>query len=538
MSFDTSFYYRLTNAFQGTGQALDVKADGSRRLKMAPSADFSGQHWKLVDVGSGKYALRTDYLGDCFSLDVINDGVNQTPWLNDTGNFTGQFWSLTPWGDGSYKLWNDFTGAAQSLNVFAESFEPFVGAGDHTGQHWTLTPIRKIFAAAAPMLDPRTNTSDHNEGPSNYATFARPLGTVKALMLFVDFPDVHAGSFATEQAADQMLGIIDVPILFFGKRYAAQQLLHDQSYGKLTLDVDVRHDLGWRRMPKPSSSPDYDFSETGTDRGGAQKRYLTDAGLLFAPPFGSKVIFAAYQIVYIVPPPGSHLPISPAFNAAVGSGAPSLTGEIRLAVTLGQDAYRFRYITLVHETGHLFDLPDLYYDRAENSRAGCWDIMSDTFRAGSFLGWHRHKNGWLDSRRTLYISQSTPHWDVTISPLSGGCGVSMVVLPVDTPANPSKVLVIEVAPPILGRGTTPRPAKGVLLYTVDATVPTKQSPLAIIPHHESPPVSGDSEYGYLADAAYDVGDERSLSIGTVSLGIKVLQKIGSSYNVRIAYQRF
>ena len=40
MSLDTSFLYRLTNNFQGPGQALDVKADRSGRLKMAATADL------------------------------------------------------------------------------------------------------------------------------------------------------------------------------------------------------------------------------------------------------------------------------------------------------------------------------------------------------------------------------------------------------------------------------------------------------------------------------------------------------------------
>ena len=72
MAIDPNFYYRLSNAFLGPGYALDVKADGSGRLKMAIAADQSGQFWCLIDLGGGKLALRTLYLGDCFSLDVIN----------------------------------------------------------------------------------------------------------------------------------------------------------------------------------------------------------------------------------------------------------------------------------------------------------------------------------------------------------------------------------------------------------------------------------------------------------------------------------
>src|SRR5204863_1093838 len=122
------------------------------------------------------------------------------------------------------------------------------------------------------------------------------------------------------------------------------------------------------------------------------------------------------------------------------------------AVQIGQDIYDFKYIPLVHETGHLFALADVYeQDKfAEDSKAGSWDIMSDTFRAGSFLGWHRHKNGWLDASRKLYISQTTSRWDLTLSPLSGTCGTSMVVLPIVNPAKPSYVFVIDLAPLILG----------------------------------------------------------------------------------------
>jgi hypothetical protein len=49
-----------------------------------------GQLWRIVARRGGKYALRTAYLGDCFSLDVINDGTNTIPCLAVTGDFTGQ----------------------------------------------------------------------------------------------------------------------------------------------------------------------------------------------------------------------------------------------------------------------------------------------------------------------------------------------------------------------------------------------------------------------------------------------------------------
>jgi len=111
----------------------------------------------------------------------------------------------------------------------------------------------------------------------------------------------------------------------------------------------------------------------------------------------------------------------------------------------------------------------------------------------------------------------------------------MVVLPIDKPATPSKVFVIELAPPIPGKHTSkPQPAKGVLVYTVDATVQDMHSPVVIIPKKAN---SGDDTYGLLSDAAYDVGDHMSAGMGGTSLAVKVNQKIGDCYDISITYTR-
>lgn len=98
---DTSVFYRLTNGLLGPGRSLDVLPDGSGQLWMGTSDESSGQRWRLVDHGGGKYALQTSYLGECFSLNVVNDGTNTTPCLAPTGGFSGQNWTLTPRPDGT-----------------------------------------------------------------------------------------------------------------------------------------------------------------------------------------------------------------------------------------------------------------------------------------------------------------------------------------------------------------------------------------------------------------------------------------------------
>ena len=158
--------------------------------------------------------------------------------------------------------------------------------------------------------------------------------------------------------------------------------------------------------------------------------------------------------------------------------------------------------------------------------------MSDIFHSVSFLGWHRHKNGWLPVSRATYINAGTPAWYGTLSPLSGSCGLSMVVLPVDDVHHPSKVFVIELAQPVLGTNGQYW-GEGVLVYTVDATIDTLESPVVIIPRQ----VSDSPDYGYLYEAPYGVGDvAHARGPAPVALAVTVLQKFGSCYNIKIEYR--
>ena len=151
VSIESSAYYRLTNDYLGPSQALDVVNDGtnSGKLKMADVGNYSGQFWHfaLLDEGEPgqpkKYSLRTQYRGEGFSLDVINDaGVNsRSLHLAQTGRYSGQSWTVTPWGDSSFRLTNDFTGPEQHLDTYSDTHEPFLDGGDHSGQHWHLEKI-------------------------------------------------------------------------------------------------------------------------------------------------------------------------------------------------------------------------------------------------------------------------------------------------------------------------------------------------------------------------------------------------------------
>lgn len=116
---------------------------------MAETGNFSGQFWHfaLLNPGSDrpKYALRTLFRGEEFSLDVINNAGtdSRSVHLAATGNYSGQFWTVTPWEDGSgtFRLTNDFTGPTVHLDTYADTHEPFLDTDDHSGQHWRFERI-------------------------------------------------------------------------------------------------------------------------------------------------------------------------------------------------------------------------------------------------------------------------------------------------------------------------------------------------------------------------------------------------------------
>ena len=56
VSIDTSYYYRLTTMWQGTGKALDVINDSSdNKLILAATGAYSGQYWRFTQSGGAYY---------------------------------------------------------------------------------------------------------------------------------------------------------------------------------------------------------------------------------------------------------------------------------------------------------------------------------------------------------------------------------------------------------------------------------------------------------------------------------------------------
>lgn len=277
--------------------------------------------------------------------------------------------------------------------------------------------------ACAPLL---TNTGAlYHEGTNtDFRRFFRPLGSVRAVMLFVDFPDVPRPGGAPSASRYESL----VPPAV---RYYAEV-----SYGRMSLSVTPVYT--WFRMPRPA--PEYAVGQQAA-------AYLADA----IRAADAQVDFGSYQMVFVVPPPS--LPAGASYPLALTPGRGVVVDgvEIRHGLTLASNAIP---AVVIHELGHLFGLPDLF--------GIGWDLMGFTrFRTPHLLAWHKYKIGWLDPDQ-LRCLEGPGVLEETITPLATRGGVKAVVVPVSA----SRAYVLEVRSAI-GEDNA-LCSTGLLVYEVDA----------------------------------------------------------------------
>ncbi|MFC7534048.1 hypothetical protein [Actinoplanes sp. GCM10030250] len=141
-----------------------------------------------------------------------------------------------------------------------------------------------------------------------------------------------------------------------------------------------------------------------------------------------------------------------------------------------------------------------------------------------------HKNGWLPDQRKTYLAESRRRWRTILHPLTDADGLSMIVLPVDDTACPSKVFVIEPAQPVIGSDDQPW-GDGILVYTVDATVESGECPVVVIPRVES----YSETYGDLYEAPYREGDVAEVSEGRARLTVAVTRRLGTAYEIELTW---
>jgi M6 family metalloprotease-like protein len=260
-------------------------------------------------------------------------------------------------------------------------------------------------ALAEPLSSPCALTrteAHHSEGIDTWnSAYVRPTRPLEAVMVFLSFPDSTPRTTPAELTGD-----------YFP---ATSRFFERASYGRFT--VRPHPERAWIQMPHPSTSYAIQRDWGAADRAA----YLRDA-LAVADP---KVDFSRYDVVYFVADPDAPGVDSDA-TKVVNLDAPLHADgkDIRRVVTVFEKHPPDRLV-LAHETGHVFDLPDLYHRPADgkgdwDTYVGDWDLMGSQFGLSPDLfGWHKWRLGWLEPHQVACV-QGSGVTRLTLEPLGLG----------------------------------------------------------------------------------------------------------------------
>jgi M6 family metalloprotease-like protein len=355
--------------------------------------------------------------------------------------------------------------------------------------------------------------TEMNEGTTNSALPLKPQGReVPAVMLFVDFPDLHA----TESTSTLYEHLVPRSRAWFD----------EVSYGHVRLDVSpVKR---WFRLPRSLRS-------YGLADGISWPEHHDYIAAAVAAADGA-VDFSRYRVVYVVAAKGTRVERSPAFEAYPGSGIEADGTELRYGATFFEDTKldaRYAANVLIHETGHILGLPDLYDVRDSGlwslfRFAGGWDTMSWNDPGFHFLAWEKWKLGWLEPSQ-LTCLDSPGELTATLSPLERAGGLKAVVLP----TSASSALVVE------ARRRIGQDAglcdEGVLVYAVDASVRGGYGPVRVRPAQSDRNSELRGECGPLYNAPFDHANGAVARFDDLFAGltVRVLSSGPRGYRVRV-----
>jgi M6 family metalloprotease-like protein len=359
--------------------------------------------------------------------------------------------------------------------------------------------------------------TEMNEGTTNVALPLQPNGRIRAVMLFVDFPDLHS-SESTSALYDRL-----VP--------RSRGWFNEVSYGRVQLDVAPIN--RWFRMPHSLGSYGLRDGISWPEH----HDYMADA----IGAANAEVDFSAYQVVYVVAAKGTSIERSPAFQAYPGSGIQADGTELRYGATFFEDTRsdaRYAANVLIHETGHILGLPDLY--DVPNPTfwtlfrfAGGWDMMSWNDPGGHFLAWEKWKLGWLDPSQ-LTCLRGPGELTTTITPLERAGGLKAIVVPTGL----STAYLVEARKRI---GEDSQLCEdGVLVYSVDASVRTGYGPVRVRAAQRDGNGDAFDRCGPLYNATYNSarGEVARFTDDAAGLTVQVLSSNKNGYRVRVTRTPF
>jgi M6 family metalloprotease-like protein len=339
----------------------------------------------------------------------------------------------------------------------------------------------KFIPATQCQIVDQTNNPEMQVGFPKAARRLPSFGTIKALIIPVDFADVIGKRPPNEEFTPMTDGMND----FYYK----------MSGNKVKFNFEVLKD--WVRMPVSSS-----FHNLGTWSKGDVDGYWRMA----IKTADSLVDYSKFDVVYVLSPreiPWASIAYGPA-GPLNDSGISSSDGPIRNITLSGADAWQnlangsaWRWIS--HETGHLFGLHDLYVTTG-SSTYGTWDLMSNNWSVGAIElnSWNRYLLGWISDAQVICKSVSEIN----------STGFTQLINPIERINDLPKAVVVKLSETKIlvlesrrneGLDVLSASQEGTLVYTVDMTIPTIKGGWKV----QRRPGSTDPEF---VDAALRVGD--------------------------------
>jgi M6 family metalloprotease-like protein len=321
-----------------------------------------------------------------------------------------------------------------------------------------------------------------NEGiPTDYGVFLEPEGTLRAVMLFVDFPDAPIAD--VDPAWDEVGEYLEI-------HQAGADWLRSVSYGDVDLEITAVDQ--WYRMSQPSPAYGLDRAVTFDQH----VAYIAEAVALA----DAHVDFREYDLVYVVAAPNATgISNSPAYIDASDSRIVADGVVISHGATFGTDVWLWpvadRPLVLAHETAHVFGLPDVYSFSGDAHRfVGGWDVMDDLSSAAPGLfAWHRWKLGWISDRQVACLAEPG-NYSVRLTAIDRHEETKLAVIP----TGPSTAFVLE-SRRAIGLDADAC-STGVLAYRVDSSVVSGSGPIRVI--DATPGDAGSGTCGDLAIATF------------------------------------
>ncbi|MFS0692960.1 M6 family metalloprotease domain-containing protein [Streptomyces nitrosporeus] len=360
-------------------------------------------------------------------------------------------------------------------------------------------PVAAATRDATPCALPRTD-AHHSLGLDTWNdAYPRPERDLEAVMVFLSFPDSEPLLPPDVLAADHFP--------------ATARFFEHASYGAFTLRAHPQRQ--WVRMPRPSTW-------YGIQRDWASERrsaYFRDA----VEAVDDRVDFSAYDIVYLVADPDAPGVDSDATKVVNFDRPLTADGtDIRRVVTVFEEHPPDRNV-LAHETGHVFDLADLYH-RPEDGKGdwdtyvGDWDVMGSQFGlAPDLFGWHKWKLGWLGGDEIVCVQGGA---DLTLVPMAevpppgASKGTRLAVIR----TGPDSALAVEARSAVGNDRTTC--TEGILIYRIHNGTPSGGGPVEVLDTHPHSEACRDrSVYPPLADAPLGEGERYTVPGGHVRIEV-------------------